>query len=163
VKAFYDVLAPGGTLIIDERNFTHFTAPDVAERIERNPVRNFPYKGDVMYCGIAVKGCPKSISRTDVVFRYYRNDDSFYQGLMATDELDEKQRRELDERELGVLHLYPFEKGELGNLLVDCGFEDIRVYRDLDWTQPNDFEPDGDWFDRDADFFVYVATKPEDA
>jgi SAM-dependent methyltransferase len=43
LKAFYDVLAPGGALVIDERNFTHFTAPDVAERIELNPIRNFPY------------------------------------------------------------------------------------------------------------------------
>jgi SAM-dependent methyltransferase len=159
VEAFYEVLAPGGTLIIDERNFTHFTEPDVAERIKRNPIRNFPYAGKVMYCGNAVKGCPKSIGETDVVFRYYRNDDAFARNMLNTKELDELQRKALDEREIGSLHLYPFSKGELGTLLLDCQFKDITVYRDLDWRQPFPLSDTDDWFDKDADFFVYVATK----
>jgi SAM-dependent methyltransferase len=160
VEAFYKVLAPGGTLIIDERNFTHFTETDVAERIRHNPIRNFPYAGNIMYCGNAVKGCPRSIGKTDVVFRYYRNDESFTRSMMGTKELDEPQRKALDEREIGSLHLYPFSKGELGTLLLDCHFEDVTAYRDLDWRQPFSFNgTDDQWFDRDADFFVYVATK----
>jgi SAM-dependent methyltransferase len=161
LKAFYELLGPGGTLVVDERNFTHFTSADVAERIRRNPIRNFPYKGDVMYCGKGVKGCPKSIGTTDVVFRYYRDDEAFSQAMLETDELDDQQRRDLDEREIGVLHLYPFQRGELGSLLLDCGFQDVRVHRDLDWQKSYDFSgTDGDWFDGEADFFVYVATKP---
>lgn len=162
VKAFYDVLGPGGTLVVDERNFTHFTEANVAEKIKHNPIRNFPYRGDVMYCGTTVKGCPKSIGKTDVIFRYYRNDDAFAQSIMSTEELDYSQRKALDEREIGELHLYPFGRGELGSLLVDANFQDIVVYRDFDSETPYAFAENDEWFDRDADFFVYVARKPSD-
>jgi SAM-dependent methyltransferase len=158
---FYEVLLPNGHLIIDERNFEHFTAPDVAARIEQNPISNFPYRGDIMYCGEEVKGCPKSIAANDVVFRYYKNDEDFHSRMMAAEELDAKLRRELDDREIGVLHLYPFRKGDLGRLLKDVGFVDITVYRDLDWTTPYEFDGTDEWFDEGADFFTYVARKPE--
>lgn len=114
-----------------------------------------------MYCGTAVKGCPVKMSKTDVVFRYYQNDEAFSSSMMSTDELSEQQRKALDDREIGKLHLYPFDRGELGKLLVDCGFQDITVYRDLDWEKPYSFAG-GEWFDEETDFFVYVATKPAD-
>jgi SAM-dependent methyltransferase len=161
LRQFYEVLHPDGHLIIDERNFEHFTAPDVAARIEQNPIRNFPYRGDIMYCGDNVKGCPKSIAANDVVFRYYRNDPAFYRRILTARELDQDLRRELDDREIGVLHLYPFRQGELGALLKSVGFVDITVYRDLEWTDPYKFEDD-EWFDDGADFFTYVARKPSD-
>ena len=161
IRAFYDVLLPGGWLLIDERNYEHFTKPDVASRIEQNPVRNFPYRGDVMYCGTKVRGCPKRISEGDVVFRYYRDDMAFHNKMMSARTLDATLREELDSREIGLLHLYPFRKGDLGRLLLECQFEDIVVYRDLDWTNPRPFDLEGDgWFDESADFFTYLARKP---
>jgi SAM-dependent methyltransferase len=162
LRQFFEVLYPNGHLIIDERNFEHFTAPDVAARIAQNPVRNFPYRGDIMYCGEEVKGCPKSISANDVVFRYYKNDSTFHKRMMDAQELDSELRRELDNREIGFLHLYPFSQGELGKLLLDVGFVDVMVYRDLDWTDPHDFDESGAWFDEAADFFTYVARKPRE-
>jgi glycine/sarcosine N-methyltransferase len=159
VREFHDVLLPGGHLVIDERNYEHFTAGNVAGQIAANPIRNFPFKGEILYCGDEVKGCPKRIEAEDVVFRYYRNDENFQRRMEETDVLNDALRRELDKRELGVLHLYPFKKGQLGDLLVKGGFTNIKVYRDLDWTQPYDFVAD-DWFDLKADFFTYVAEKP---
>ncbi len=161
IRSFFDVLLPGGMLLIDERNYEHFTKPDVAAQIAENPVRNFPYRGDVMYCGTRVRGCPKSINERDVVFRYYQDDRAFHDRMMSVRTLDSGLRQELDKREIGILHLYPFKQGELGRLLLDCGFEDIMVYRDLDWENPQPFDPDGDsWFDESADFFTYLARKP---
>lgn len=159
IRAFYEVLRSGGRLIIDERNFEHFTTGDIADHLNRNPIRYFPYHGDVMYCGTEVKGCPKSISDTDVVFRYYRNDPDFERLVKDADELDESLKRALDEREIGVLHLYPFKRGELGRLIEECGFVDVTVVRDLEWNDPRAFN-EGDWFDADADFFTYIAKKP---
>jgi SAM-dependent methyltransferase len=160
IRAFTDVLLPGGSLLIDERNYEHFTKPDVAALIHQNPVRNFPYHGDVMYCGTRVKGCPKSINERDVVFRYYRNDKAFHDQMMSAVTLADDMRIELDKREIGSLHLYPFKKAELGKLLLRCGFDDIVVYRDLDWRDPRPFDPNGEgWFDENADFFTYLARK----
>jgi glycine/sarcosine N-methyltransferase len=162
LRQFYEVLYPGGHLIIDERNFEHFTAPNVAARIEQNPIRNFPYRGSIMYCGEEVKGCPKSISANDVVFRYYIDDDKFHKRMMAAQELNPSLRRELDDREIGALHLYPFSQGELGSLLEEVGFVDVTVYRDLEWSDPHEFDENGKWFDEGADFFTYVARKPHE-
>ncbi len=159
VREFYDILLPGGHLVIDERNYEHFTAKDVAAQIAANPIKNFPFKGEILYCGDEVKGCPKSIEADDVVFRYYSNDEAFQRRMNETDVLSDGLKRELDKRELGVLHLYPFKKGELGELLLKANFTKITVYRDLDWTKPYDLASGG-WFDERADFFTYVAEKP---
>jgi hypothetical protein len=155
-------LLPGGHLIIDERNYEHFTVANVAAQIAANPIKNFPFKGEILYCGDEVKGCPKRIEPDDVVFRYYRNDEAFQRYMDETDVLSDGLRRELDNRELGLLHLYPFKKGELGELLRKGQFANITVYRDLDWTKPYAFDTE-QWFDENADFFTYVAEKPSPA
>jgi glycine/sarcosine N-methyltransferase len=159
IRAFMSVLKPGGQLVIDERNFDHFWSPEMVERIERNPIRNFPYGGRALYCGEKVKGCPKTLSEDEVVFRYYESDKAFEDRMHLHEDLTDADRRDLDRREVGILHLYPFKRGELARRLADCGFVDIHVYVDLDTSDPRTCDSD-EWFEEHADFFTYTARKP---
>ena len=113
-----------------------------------------------MYCGTKVQGCPKSISEHDVVFSYYRNDKTFYDQMMSTTALTDDLRTSLLNARSEAF-IYTHLRKPSRQLLTQCGFEDVVVYRDLDWTDPRPFDSDGDdWFDESSDFFTYLARKP---
>jgi hypothetical protein len=163
MAAFYEITRSGGRIIIDERNFAHFTGDIEVQRITHNPVRFFPYHDRVMYCGDEIRAYPKSISSSDVTFSYYTSDHRFDARLHAADDLDADLEADLVKREVGVLHMYPFRKGELAQLLMDAGFNQVTVYGDLDFSAPKSVAHDPDWYSADADFLTYVARKPVDA
>lgn len=99
-------------------------------------------------------------SSADVTFSYYTSDHQFDSRLRAADHLDADLKDALVAREVGVLHMYPFRKGELAQLLMDAGFDRVTVYPDLDSNTPKSVAHDQDWYSGDADFLTYVAYKP---
>jgi glycine/sarcosine N-methyltransferase len=136
VQGFAHMLRPGGMLIVDERNFPRILR--LKESLLDNPVKNFPYKGTIMYCGTAVRGCPIHVDDSKVIFVYYANHSSVsdWESLKKPGII------------YGTLEMYPFKENELHNLLATCGFDDIQQF--------SDFVPGSD---RDADFYTYVANK----
>ncbi|NQE52749.1 hypothetical protein C5S29_04080, partial [ANME-1 cluster archaeon GoMg3.2] len=135
------ILAPGGVLLIDERNFDYILG-DI-DKILEDPISNFRYNGDVIYCGDLVRGVPtdKPEDKDIVVFSYYR---------IPQSEQEEMDSYKILERNLiGKLEMYPFKNNELKNLLESVGFVNIKTY--------SDFE---EGYNKNADFFIYVAEVP---
>jgi glycine/sarcosine N-methyltransferase len=121
LKNFWQLLAKGGKLIIDERNFDYIFNNRVD--ILRG---KFRYSRKIMYCGEIVKGRPIKISSTNIIFGYFHKEF----GL------------------IGMLHMYPFKKGELKKLLVEVGFQHVWEVYDFGL---NSIEK--------CDFITYVAIK----
>ena len=135
VKQFFDVLQEGGTLIIDERNFSYILHN--RELILRNPAEETLHFGGCMYRGTTVKGCPIEISDDKVIWACYTN------GKAVTG------WETLTKNIIGEFELYPFKEGELEELLTDCQFRIVARYYDLKPTP-----------DEKAEFITYVARKP---
>jgi len=100
------LLRSGGIMIVDERNFRYMADnPMKAKKLDE-----FPFSGEIMYCGHSIRGIPGRITKHVVVFK-----------LIDTD--------------IGTLlkefNLYPFKTGELPSLLKDCGFSDVKTYYDF--------------------------------
>lgn len=152
VQAFFDVLRPGGKLIIDERNF-HFMQRNRAE-ILADPLNKFPpvSRGDVMYPGSSLRGYPSAISEAVVKWSFFRNDEP---RVEDSSEVFERSK------EYSSLTLYPFSHGEMFELLQGRGFSDIWVFRDLRplTDGPAAAMPSSEAVG-DAAFLTYVATKP---
>jgi hypothetical protein len=151
VRSLRDVLAPGGILMIDERNYADILAR--REPILTDPLTAFrPAKhGDVMFRGNAIRGYPVAISPDVIVWDFFLNAPSLH-------------GEDLSRRRLGapLLELYPFKRGELLALLIEAGFVRIRVYADLDLVAENVTQLDDDALLAGADFLTYVAEKPGD-
>jgi SAM-dependent methyltransferase len=150
LASFWDVLSPGGILIVDERNYPRILSQ--REEIIENPLRSFrpATEGDVMFRGLDIRGYPAAISSDSVIWDFFLN------GPGLRDDNPPSRRR------LGtqLLELYPFKEGELLRLLKESGFERVRLYADLAWTADDiDTIPD-DPHVRDADFLTYIAEKP---
>ena len=136
VRGFAHILKKGGILVIDERNFPRILRKK--NSILANPFRNFPFKGTIMYCGTAIKGCPIRINGNKVTFAYYSTRSSVdgWENLKTAGVIK------------GTLDMYPFTEGELCGLLKSCGFVNVTPF--------SDFE---EGYNHDADFFTYVAIK----
>lgn len=115
-----DVCKPNGTLIVDERNFEYILSD--RDKILKG---QFRYSRKVMYCGTSVVGVPVFISGDDVRFAYL---DTKTGGV------------------LGTLDMHPFRRGELKQLLLECGFSKVETYSDL---RPENRSQ--------ADFYTYVC------
>jgi glycine/sarcosine N-methyltransferase len=152
LAAFHDVLSPGGILVIDERNFEYMR--NRGPEIERDPVRYFrpTLEGDVMYGGRSVRGFPAEISSNAIVWRFFDNGGSAKRDRQAI------VRAQLNVKDL---LLYPFRHGELFGLLKDAGFENIRVFGDLDEIVRRNGMPDQSAIG-EAAFVTYVAERPRD-
>lgn len=149
VKAFWDILQPGGLLIIDERNYHAIQA--LAEDITSDPLGAFrpASKGDVMYAGARVRGYPSAIGDKKILWDFFLPNSAEHTG---------HPRHHLGSAPLEV---YPFKYGELLRQLAEVGFSDIHVYGDLHPLAVDEMPPTGA---RTAsfDFFTYVAQKPLD-
>lgn len=152
LRAFHDVLQPGGTLVIDERNFQYML--DFRTEIEMDPGSRYPptLHGDIMYGGISVRGYPARISEQSVSWRFFSNS-----PRVAGD------RQSVVERDFKVkeLTLYPFRHGELLRLLHDAGFEDVEVFADLNRVGHRGDMPSKEELG-DAVFVTYVARRRDD-
>ncbi len=142
LRSFYNIIKPGGMLVIDERNFDYILKNKSI--ILKDPIKNFRFKGEYVYCGECVKGVPTKINEDIVEFSYY--------------EIPQNTRKEIDsyqfinEHIIGRLLMYPFKNGELCNLLEEVGFENIEKY--------SDFKKG---YDPNADFYTYIAQKPQNS
>lgn len=134
VEHFAKVLKPGGMLVVDERNFPYIV--ENKKYILQNPVKNFRYSHQSMYCERSVRGVPYNIDEDKVTFIYFKNGSEV------------KNLNEARENRVGYLEMYPFKKGELAHLLEECGFVDIQKYSDFKEGH-ND----------EADFFTYTAIR----
>jgi SAM-dependent methyltransferase len=142
---FARLLAPGGALICDERNFDYIVTN--WEKIKADPWNAFrfnqrPAEKRVMYYGDSVLGAP--VLQTDkgrIVFEYahvLRDED----GRIAPEK----------DGEIGTLSMYPFSKGRLlGSLQGSKDFASVDIYCDL--TKAEELDPA-------ADFYTYVAWRP---
>ena len=141
MKNFYNILSPGGKLIIDERNYAP-TKKKVLEimRQGRSPSQaDFSGNSKPMYYGERVAGYPIQINEDSntIIYQY-----EYLKDLVK------------DNPNLGniraQLEMYLFEPGELFDLLLRTGFkkEKITTFSDLQ-KEKND----------GANFFQYVCEK----
>ena len=134
---FFEILKPGGILIIDERNLTRIL--DSKDEVIGDREKFYEsYSGDYMYCGTEVKGWPHRLDhRVDgdvVTFRYSRKDNP---------------------DRIAEIPLFVFKKGELEDMLK-ARFEKIDIYPNLDFEQNSNIKTDP----LKIDFYTYVAHKP---
>lgn len=101
LREFHRVLIPGGSLLVDERNYQYFL--DEREAILEG---NFRYSGDYVYRGAKVKGWPIAIGDKEVIMRY--------------------EHEETGQR--AHLRLYPFKRGELMDRIREAGFSEVEQY-----------------------------------
>jgi SAM-dependent methyltransferase len=149
VEAFWEVLSPGGILVIDERNYEQILRN--AREIEEDPLERFgpARSGDVMFRGARIRAYPSSISPERILWDFFLNVPP------------PRTSAELAQKRLGTppLELYPFGYGELFELLRDVGFDEIDVYVDLAARyhgMPTRDDSAG------GDFLTYVAVKRRD-
>jgi len=138
----YSILAPKGVILVDERNFDYIL--ENKKEIDKDPILNFKYKGDTIYCGERVKGVPTFIDEENdkIIFSYYRATKDDITGIDSRDLIEDKK--------VGTLEMHPFKKGDLVGFLKNVGFINIKTY--------SDFEFEG--YDDDSDFFIHIAEKP---
>jgi|ERR1051326_8203559 SAM-dependent methyltransferase len=104
LEQFYELLKPGGCLIVDERNF-----PYIMSAQHEILAGRFRFSGKYMYCGSDVIGRPIKISQKLVTFGYFKNSGDL----------------------IGTLEMYAFSDGELQRLLEVSGFRKIKKYYDF--------------------------------
>lgn len=148
LRVFFELLVPGGVLLIDERNFEMMRRSRAG--ILEDPLRNFgpARRGDVMYGGHSVRGYPGEISDNEVIWNFFANDPP----------VDDS--RELRARRLGGggLRLHAFAHGELFAALRAAGFGRIDTYADLKLVS-SDSMPARSALEG-AEFLTYAAYKP---
>lgn len=133
---FFSIIKPGGMLIIDERNFPYMLKNKTS--IQEDPIKNFHDTRTIMYCGHSVKGIPYSnLTDQKIPFLIY-------------DAIGVKNLADALKKPIGKFDLYPFAKDELRKLLDETGFNNITVFSDFK-----------EGFDENAEFYTYVAYKPQ--
>jgi SAM-dependent methyltransferase len=150
LAAFYEILRPGGVLVIDERNYEFMRRN--RERILADPLTQWlrPVQ-DVIYPGKALVGFPTAV------------DDAKIEWSFAANTPEAANNEELRERALAFhpLDLYAFQHGELYRELGNQGFVDTVVYGDL--CRLGDTSVDGmpDYeATKESAFLTYVTKKP---
>jgi SAM-dependent methyltransferase len=118
---FYNLIAPGGIMLIDERNYELFQNRRDAIREDPNA---FPFLlSDPMYKGTDVRGAPVHISGESVAWRLFNRGE--IDGDITWDSIAENF---VGDKEL---HMHSFKRGEMRKLLEDVGFATIDCYVDL--------------------------------
>jgi glycine/sarcosine N-methyltransferase len=103
IKEFFKLLAPGGKLIIDERNF---------DLIKQTLSKNQEYKGNgIMYPGTLIESKLSRVNSSNLIaFNFY------HAGGKS---------------QIGTLVVEALERNELKDMLKEEGFKDIKIYSDL--------------------------------
>ena len=150
LAAFYEVLRPGGLLIIDERNYEFMRRN--RDRILADPLGSWlKAVPDVMYPGKGLVGFPTMITDAKIKWSFASNGPE----VASSDEL--RVRAEA----FHPLDLYAFRHGELYNKLASQGFIDTVVYGDLRRLSDGagDSMPSYE-ATKGAGFLTYVTRKP---
>jgi glycine/sarcosine N-methyltransferase len=135
----FKILKPGGTLIIDNRNFDKILSnKSNPEILTYDGFYEKFYKAKYIYCGKSVRGWPKCINDDRIEFTFGYRTKSF-----------------------GCVTMYPLKNDELQDLLVARSFR-VDIYKDYDYANKIRLDQKIDNKDKslDADFIVYVAHKP---
>lgn len=119
IGEFYNLLVPGGKIIIDERNFS-----EILNKRENYERKKIMYMGDVIDFRLTFE------NRNLIRFIFFDV--------------------ERPEKEIGYIVVEVLGKNEIHDILKTTGFENIEVYSDIEKGCKED-----------ADFYTYVATKPE--
>jgi glycine/sarcosine N-methyltransferase len=138
IENFMKALNPGGMLVIDQRNFEYMLKNK--EEIQQDPMKNFRYKEEFIYCQRSIKGVPFDFGKNvkgAITFIYFPK---YIKDI-----------KEAYKARIGQLHMYPFRKGELRSLLEKKGFKEIKEYSDFK-----------EGYDEGADFFTYTAIRPKE-
>jgi SAM-dependent methyltransferase len=150
LAAFWNILRPGGALLIDERNYEFMRRN--REDILRDPLNNWVRRtADAMYPGRSLVGFPSSIEGTRVQWAFASNSPE----PASSAELRHKAQ------EFHPLDLYAFRHGELQADLAKQGFVDISVYGDFNrltdgiLNEMPSYEATAS-----AGFLTYIATRP---
>ncbi len=148
LESFWDVLRPGGRLIIDERNYEYM------RRNQREILADpFVYwqkaRDDVMYPGTDLIGFPSAI------------EDSLVEWSFAENAPPVKGKEEMFRRSemFKPLELYAFDFKELYDDLTDCGFRVKTVCGDLRVLSADGTMPPYEKTE-DVGFLTYVAERP---
>jgi SAM-dependent methyltransferase len=104
LQNFYKVLKPGGTFLVDERNFRY-----IRRQKEEILAGRFRFSRRYVYCGTRVTGYPSKITEKRVEFEYVH----------------------ADVGRIGTLSMYPFDEDELPSLIREAGFVDVRRFSDF--------------------------------
>jgi SAM-dependent methyltransferase len=150
LAAFYEILRPGGVLLIDERNYEFMRRN--RDRILTDPLNEWVKSiQDVIYPGRSLVGFPSAVDDSKVEWSFASNTPEVANSV----ELCERAR------EFHPLDLYAFQHGELYRELANEGFADTVVYGDL--SRLGDGSVDGmpsyDTTEGSA-FLTYVTRKP---
>jgi SAM-dependent methyltransferase len=150
LAAFYEILRPGGVLVIDERNYEFMRRN--RERILADPLTQWvSLIQDVVYPGRSLVGFPTAVDDTKIEWSFAANTPA----AANSDELRERARA------FHPLDLYGFQHRELYGELASQGFVDTVVYGDL--SRLGDASVDGmpsyEATEGSA-FLTYVAKKP---
>ncbi len=150
LKAFFDILRPGGCLIIDERNYEQMRRE--REKILADPLGSWiDSRTDVMYPCRDVVGFPGSINASSVEWAFADNTPA----LTTNDEV------RLRASEYHPLQLHAFAYGELFRELRDVGFEVTAVYADLEAVSEGESAEMPSYEATSASgFLTYVARRP---
>ena len=135
----FNLLKPGGTLVIDHRNF------DKLEKSLRatNPFDDYNsrYLAKYMYCGENVRPGPELNQKSGKIRWFFRD-------------MTKNNRIESN------VEMVPIKDDFFVSQLKLIGFEDIDTYYDYEINQKFRGEDSKVEKDPNCDFFVYVATKP---
>lgn len=120
LRQFYDILRPGGSLVMDERNFEFM-------RRERDAIQSHPFeswlrdRNDVMYPGGRLVGYPSVIDDSEVTWSFVNNTPPVASDVDVTQRASEFQ----------PLDLFAFPHGGLYREITDAGFLVRAVFGDL--------------------------------
>jgi hypothetical protein len=140
----YEMLSPGGILVIDHRDFN--LIENILDNVD-NSIKSIHsrfkkvYSKQYNYCSNNIIGVPGPKINGKIPLNFIDNSRNEYKEIKGT--------------EMIPLHIPEFLK-----ILKDANFTDIRVYRNQEINNKINIDSPTCEKDNPSDFFVYIATKP---
>lgn len=138
---FYHVLAPGGVLICDQRNFDYIDRG--WDAIKKDPWNRFRFNQrsePVMYYGRSLLGAPVERRKGRIIFEY-------------ANVVRDGAGRVVPEHTVGELSMLPLGNEDLRKAMSRAGFGEIETYTDLTLAVDDAALGEADWL-------TFVGTKP---